>query len=191
MFLQFKVFNASSVWEFKDPDTGYLYKASNRGLLLSNIISYRIQNNLEPLEELNTIVDNYLCHLPENKGKCKHLKYHRNFFAYIKGGIALLMNLYYGEKNMVLVQEADRRAEICLACPHNIFPDKDMFVKWADEIAFASVGSRRSTHHDKLGNCEVCSCPIRAKVFWSGKNKLDATQVSQMRKVACWQLDNR
>lgn len=91
--------------------------------------------------------------------------------------------------------EADRRASICIKCPHNVFPDKGPFLKWSDDIAKEAVGDRRSVHHDELGNCEICTCPLRAKVWTGDPIDLPADQLAQMRSVrtmdgkACWQPD--
>ena len=85
-------------------------------------------------------------------------------------------------------KEADRRAAICAVCPHNVFPDRGNFIRWADHMAVVSVGDRKSKHHDELGNCAVCTCPLRAKVFYTGKNTLTEEQKIEMRKVNCWQV---
>lgn len=200
--LQFKAFFAPHSYEFKDPDTGQFFKASSRAALVQRIIGYRSQNNLTPIERLDMVLENYLCSMPVHKGACKPAPpLSRGLVQYIKGGIALIQNLYYGDANIVTQAEADRRSAICAKCPHNVFPDKDTFIKWSDEIALHSVGERRSSHHSQLGNCEVCSCPLRAKVWYTGPFKLSHAEQETMEAVSvppatassqpqkCWQVD--
>lgn len=172
---------------FKDPDTGFDYAGSSRADLVRRILAYRIQNKLPQIEALDKVLDNYLCALPENKGKCYRYKLERGLLPAIKGGIALLENLWF--KKTVSQKEADRRSKICAGCKYNIFPDKGKFVEWSDEIAVHSVGEKKSAYHDKLGNCAVCTCPLRAKVWFGGKLTNPADQEEMMRKVKCWQTE--
>ncbi len=188
MLLKFKPFCGPANYRFIDPDTKFRFEAASEKELLARIRSYRSQNNLEPLEFLEAIVENYLCHRPENVGGCRprgELK--RGLFAYIKGGIVLLQNLMYS--SFVKQEVADARSEQCAECKFNEFPDRDRFVKWSDDIALATVGDRKSARHESLGNCGVCSCPLRAKVFFNGKVSLSTEEQEKMRTVNCWQLN--
>ena len=127
--LTFKPFEASSVWQFPDPDTKRMHIASTRAELVATIVNYRIQNRLDPIVRLDLVLNNYLCTLPINAGKCKQEPLKRGFMSYLKGGLALIEQLYYGDTNMVTQVEADRRAAICKDCSCNVFPDRDMFIK--------------------------------------------------------------
>lgn len=187
---KFKSFETSSVWEFIDPDTGYVYKADSRAALIRHVITYRIQNKLEPLPFITDVVDNYLCGLPANTGKCEPLVLRRGVLAYIKGGIALLNNLYYGENNMVPQATADARAEQCVTCKFNSFPDKSTFVKWSDDLAEASTGGKKAASHTQLGNCMACSCCLKAKVWYKGPFIVSTDEVPMMQEVGCWQIKN-
>jgi hypothetical protein len=175
---------------FQDPDTGATFNAKDKESLISIINNYRTQNRLPEIYNLSAVIDNYLCHLPENCAACEPMKLARSTVAYLKGGIALLKNLWYGEENMVSQEEADRRSYLCSTCPNNVFPDKDAFIQWSDAIALKSVGSRRAAHHAVLGSCAVCSCPLRAKVFYKGDPGLTPEQREEITKSKpdCWQL---
>lgn len=130
------------------------------------------------------MVENYLCSLPEHKGQCEpNSSMHRGFLSYIKGGIALAQNLLYNR--MVTQDVAERRGEICINCPKNTFPDKNAFVSWSDDIANRSTGGRKSKYHQLLGNCDVCGCTLKAKVFFG--EGLSATK-KEMEEYpeACW-----
>lgn len=188
MFLKLKPFQAFSRFEFKDPDTRMLHKAPDLSNLYNLIIRYRAQNNLPPLEALNHVVENYLCSLPENCYKCQeNEEVDRKFSAYIRGGVALLKNMFF--RRFASQEVAETRAAQCVKCPYNVFPDKGPFLQWADDIAIAQVGDRKVSVTDKLGNCAVCSCVIKSKVFYDGKlDKFPDDQLVKMKSVSCWQL---
>jgi len=133
---------------------------------------------------MDRVLENYWCGMPENAGKCDLVSLQRGWYHYLKGGIALLENLFFGEKNMVVQEEADRRASLCLDCPHNVFPDRDKFVKWSDGIAEESTRGKRSKHFEDLGSCEICTCTLKAKVWHKSPemNKEESEQAPDF----CW-----
>lgn len=187
--LKLKPFSGPKRFVFKDPDTGFMYHEASETALIRRIVNYRAQNQLPPLLEIGAVLQNYWCSLSENSGDCEvcpPLK--RGLLAYIKGGIALVDNLWYGKEARVDQEEADQRAGVCIQCPYNVFPDKSGFLKWSDMIAENTVGDSRSKHHDRLGNCEVCTCTLKAKVFFRGETGLNEAQKEKMREVGCWQL---
>ena len=187
VFKRFKAFMAPVVWTFPDPDTKHEYQASSREELIKKIIAYRTQNELPEIEMLGAVVDNYLCGLLENIGKCEKVKLERSWWQTMKGGVALLKNVLV--KNPVAREVAEKRGEICATCPHNVFPDKGRFVKWSDKLAEDSVPGKRVTMHNQLGNCEICSCPLKVKVWMQGPFfEEDKSKRDEMRKVGCWQI---
>ncbi len=187
IFKKFLPFQSSSVYVFLDPDTQYHYSAGTYPELVQKIIAYRSQNKLDPIENLSFVLDNYLCTLPENIGKCGPATLRRNFLGFIKGGISLLRNMAYDA--YVTQSRADERSAICAACPHNVKPEKGAFTFWADRVAEASIGSRRSKHHDELGTCDCCGCPLRPKVFIGEKIELTEEEVEEMStNENCWQV---
>ena len=185
MLLKFKPFCAPLNYRFRDPNTGFKFEAASEKELVSRIRSYRQQNNLEPLEFLEAVIENYLCHRPENVGGCTQRgEFKRGVFAYLKGGLVLLKNLAY--KSYVSQEVADKRAALCLQCPKNVFPDKDRFIKWSDSVAEASVGDRKAKGHELLGNCDVCSCVNKAKVWYPGPFTPTKEELAQFPDF-CWQ----
>lgn len=186
-FKKFKAFTASASIEFKDPDTGHVFKAKSLTELYRNIIMYRVQNNLEMIEYLPQVVENYQCSLPCNIGRCEEATLERSLAQTVRGGVALIYNMMF--PRFATQEEAEARAEQCVKCPNNIFPDKGPFIAWSDDVAIQQVGERRTTRHNELGNCAACSCPMRSKVFVGGKlRKFPEDEVIEMRKVGCWQL---
>lgn len=72
-----------------------------------------------------------------------------------------------GEPVFVDQAEADRRATLCVNCPHNVIPvGKGWAQQWTDGKMLDAVEGRRTVHHERLGACEVCSCELRASVWW-------------------------
>lgn len=112
----------------------------------------------------------------------------RGWFQTLRGGIALLENVAY--RKIVAQDVAEQRAQICKDCVANIFPDKTSFIKWADELAEASTDGRRVSIQEELGSCEICSCNLRAKVWYGGNIKLTEGEKMQMMAAnpQCWQL---
>lgn len=191
--LRLRPFCSPARFVFKDPDTGHAYQAANKRALFDQIISYRDQNRLAPLTALEHVLENYWCHLPENAGLCQRVKLQRGFMQYVRGGIALIENLYYGKNNIVSPEEASRRARICIGCPLNVFPDRGPFIRWSDEIAEASTGGLRVQDAEMLGSCQACTCPLRAKVWLRAGFKLKPKERAEMAKAnsRCWQLEEK
>jgi len=152
---------------FIDPDTAHLHEGSSREALIQAIQSYRQQNDLPQIEALEMVLENYWCSLPENQHICEPARLERSWLQYVRGGVALLRNMAYPE--LVTSQQANERAMICINCPHNVFPDKEGFVRWSDDLSERATGGMKAVHHEELGNCQVCSCNLKAKVWYKGK----------------------
>ena len=188
-FLRFLPFQTSSVWRFKDPDTGYMHAANSRPDLVRSIVSYRANNRLAPIEQLESVLENYLCGLPENCGRCEQKLIKRGFLTYLKGGISLLEWVLFPADHTTDRATAEARAAQCVQCPYNVFPDKGPFLRWSDELALEMVGDKRVLQHELLGNCEVCSCILKASVWYKGDPKLAPAERKKAESVKCWKLD--
>lgn len=188
MFKKFRAFEAPYRYDFTDPDTGMTFQGKSREDLVKQIITYRQQNRLAPIEGLALVLENYWCAQPENVGKCQdNPDATRGFTAYLSGGMTLLKSLLF--KRFATQEVADKRAEQCIGCEFNAFPDRGPFVKWTDELAIECVGQRKSKFHTELGQCAVCTCTLRAKVFIDDVlPPFDKEQVVQLKRVKCWQL---
>lgn len=186
MFSKFKPFAGPEEYSWKDPDTGRLFKEPSKKALIERIVLYRSQNNLETIDHLDAVLENYWCGRPENRGKCVPTVMERGFLGYVKGGVGLIKRMVYN--SFVDQATADNRAAICLKCPRMIWPDKGPFIKWSDDIAEASTLGRRSKFHDELGSCEICTCVMRAKIWMGGTIPLEPEWVEPMTKAHCWQI---
>lgn len=194
----FKPFETSPFWELKDPDKeGYVHRGRTRAELVSNITNFRAQNQLPSIERLDLVIDDYLCSKKENQHKCRQLEIRRGILEYLKGGISLVKVLALGPKEIVSQEIADSRSELCKDCVYNVYPDHDKFIAWSDEIAWHTVGDRRTKHHDALANCVACSCCLKAKCWVKGPFELSDKEKETMRTakssvtgqpIKCWQL---
>lgn len=185
MLKKFAAFHTPKSFYFPNPENNFRIQGRDLQDLVAKVRLYRLQNEFPELEFLEAVIEHYLCGRPENIGACEDrgpLK--RGLIATIKGAVVVLQNLMY---NSFASQEvADARSEACVRCPHNVFPDKGPFIKWSDNLAENSVGDRKSKNHDLLGNCEICSCPLRCKVFFNGKIQLKQEELNAMPDY-CWQ----
>lgn len=190
MFSKFKVFDGVNKFTWVDPDTGRAFQESSKKLLIDRIQSYRKANNLEEIEHISFVLENYWCSLPENAGRCEPIQQlPRGVVGYLKGGIALMSTVLY--KSFAHQNTADARAKQCVKCPYNVFPDKTGFRAWSDWIAVKSVERRESIHREELGECAICTCPLKAKVFWDGPVDIKPEWEEPLKEVKCWQLDIR
>lgn len=185
LFQTFKPGFNSLDWEFKDPDTGFEFRTTSRADLVKQIITYRINNQLDPIENLDLVINDYLCRLPSNAGNCRALStLSRGFVATVKGGITLLKSM--AMKEFVSQEKADERSAVCVECPLNVFPDKRGFIKYTDAVALHSIGKKRSSNHNKLGNCGVCSCVLKAKVWVTPENLGTTAEEAAQFPDYCW-----
>lgn len=192
MLRKFAPFRVPQSWYFENPENRWRIEGKSLSDLTQKVRLYRAQNEFPELDYLEAVIEHYLCGKRENIGACESrgvLK--RGLIPMIKGGIVILKNMMY---NSFASQEvADERAEICVTCPHNVFPDKGPFIEWSDRLAENSVGDRKTRSHDLLGNCAVCSCPLRCKTFHPGPFELTTEQriTIESTKPDCWQLEKR
>lgn len=185
MFFKFAPGLGPRTWRFRDPTTCFSFHANSLNDICKHIREYRKQNELEELQFLETVVENYNCKLKDNIGACTQREpFKRGIFQSVRGGVSLLESLLYNK--MVSQEVADSRAAVCKDCPKNIFPDKGPFIKWADKLAEASTGGKKVKDYDSLGNCEVCTCCMKAKVWYTGPFKFKKEQMDEFPDF-CWQ----
>lgn len=160
-------------WRFKDPDTGLDYnrRYKNRDELFSHIRKYRAANRLQPLEKLQAIVERWICAHAAAAGACREEPKTRSVKQYIEGLTAVVRAKLASDSDRLCNQlVAEARAATCVRCPHNKFNAKQSKLEeYTDNYVQSLVGSRRTPSDDKLFSCEVCSCPLRAKVHFGQK----------------------
>lgn len=186
MLKKLKIGSGPIEYTFLDPDTQYIYVAANLPDLVKHIVTYRSQNELEPIENLDMVLEDYWCGNPKNFMSCCDRPLERSFVTYIKGGIALVKNLLF--KKFVSKLEAESRASLCFLCPKNVILDSGPFQDWANEVMVKSIGTRQIDQKEKLGICACCECVLRAKVWTAEKISLTQDEKKCMPEF-CWQLE--
>lgn len=181
---RFKPFLAPRRISWIDPDTQRRFIARNKGELVQKIVTYRVQNELPPIENMNLVLENYWASLVENKHLTEEVTLERGWMTYLKGGITLIKTMLFDA--YVAQEEADRRSDICVDCPHNVNPKKNTWDTWADATAEHTIGDRRSKNHDKIFNCEICTCLLRSKVWIDEPLELSKEEIMQLPDF-CWQ----
>lgn len=177
---------------FQDPDTKRKFLANDKLSLVKAIVAYRAANGLEPIQEIGIVLDHYWATLPENKmnAEINPEPLRRGLYATLKGGMVLLEDLWMRGQNRVNQQIANERAKQCSTCKFNVFPNRNHFIEFTDIIAKASIGDSYTPHDELLGNCEVCSCVNRVKVWYKGPFKSSKEEITKFEEVDCWQLKN-
>lgn len=102
---------------------------------------------------------------------------------FAKSMTAWVSKVATGEAAWVSQEEAERRAEICTICPHNI----RVSCGWCGGPVSAIVnmmGGRRTSSDEKLQSCEKCLCTLRAKVHMP-LDTLDRSGIDW--PTWCWQ----
>lgn len=112
-----------------------------------------------------------------------------------KTALAIYSDLFGPGGDVVAKEEAERRAAICVKCPKHdaVGGLKKYFIKAAaNELmaVFAMLKSKDITTSldDQLGVCQVCECPMRAKVFIEAhvlKKHLKPDQIAKL-DSKCW-----
>lgn len=186
-FLEFKAFHGPrSGWSFRDPDTGFLMTAPTQEKLTQLVRDHRAANSKPPIDFLSKVIENCVCQEPDNKPHCEPVSFDRSIMQYLRGGMALLMNVFYGEENMVAPAEAERRASICERCPYNVDkPDTPNYEEWSNDMASRMRGPRRTSVDPKLKNCAICTCNLKAKVWL--KNAAMQPEEEVKAPEECWQ----
>lgn len=172
---------------FKDPDTGRKFIAKTRVELVQRIVTYRAQNELAPIENLNLVLENYWCSLPQNRHACQEATLERGWMTYLKGGLSLIKTMLFD--SYVDQKTADARSNICVTCPHNVNPNKRSWDAWVDDIVEHTIGDLRSEKHDKLFNCAICTCILKTKVF-SGEKFTHSEEENNQMPEWCWAKRN-
>jgi hypothetical protein len=193
-------------WRYVDPDTRFVFDRDYRFLndLLEHIKTFRAQNRLEPIPDLQMVVEEWLCHQPNMKGYYKEVPNPRTMSQYLRGTRAIARTLARSalrlSESYCPPEEAEARAAICEQCFHNDIPhEQSALAAMADTAIQELVGDRSTSKDRKLFTCLVCTCPLRAKVHFS--NSLIQEDISETERyrypnglpgrdgkpVYCWQ----
>jgi len=118
-----------------------------------------------------------------------------NAAAHVKTALSIYRDLFGPEGKVVAKEEAERRGSVCVACPKNDTAGglKKYFVKEAARELMLVAGMLKdmdvtTSLDDKLGVCQACECPLRAKIFIRNDVLKKNTKADQIAKLDpnCW-----
>ncbi len=166
------------VYYFIDPDTGYKYHAIYPTFkdLINHIVAYRRVNNLPPITDLETLVELFVCEIPENVMYVSHevKDIPLGIKQYIEGAGAFLSIAkakIMARQVSVDVVTANKRASICAKCPYNTHKIEDkptlqtLAHKLMELISAPSVQQDKFYFSKHLGACSLCGCGLKSKVW--------------------------
>jgi len=190
-------------YKFTDPDDGFEYNRHYRNFieLENHVIIYRTQNKLPILRKFRIIWEAFVCeNVTLMKNKCCPVEklVERSFSQYYKGAKAFFKTLI--QQKFASQEQADARSETCRRCSENVVKigHKQFY---SDLFMISQVGNRRSKNHKDLHTCDVCSCILKAKVFYDSKiisEYVTAKELETLKRkpidsstgryLKCWQL---
>ncbi len=193
-------------FRFVDPDTGYHYNHNYKTFeeLEMAVQQYRQQNKLPRIRKFRAVWEHYVCeNVPGMKGRCCQVGevVKRSFEQYYNGGKSFVKAILSGKAAFVDQKTADRRAAVCKECDQNVVNTGHSVAHYySDAFIKANVGARKSKFHDELHTCKICTCILKAKVFYNDEMVADSitdTELVQLtrrpkdkagRHLKCWQL---
>jgi len=118
-----------------------------------------------------------------------------NAVGNIKTALAIYRDLFGPDGKVIAKEEAERRASVCVACPKNDVTGglTKYFVKETARELMLVAGMLKdmdvsTSLDDKLGVCQACECPLRAKIFVRNdilKKHIKSDQVAKLHE-SCW-----
>lgn len=193
-------------YRFTDPDTGDVYNRQYRNFaeLEEHVTKFRLQNKLPMLKKLRAIWEAYVCaNVSAMRSRCCDVEavVERNFTQYFRGAKAFFQAAIQKAEAFVSQEVADERAAICIKCDQNVVDIGHKAARYySDRFMLAQVGKRKSEHHAKLHTCKLCSCILKAKVFYVRSlvvEKLTNNEIMDLKRypvdtsghpLQCWQL---
>ncbi len=92
--------------------------------------------------------------------------------------------------SVVPQEESERRAAICVTCPHNQIISGCAGCHGVGEIVSALTGNRTTSVDDRLNACRVCAgCSLKAKVHLP-KEVIDISAYAAQLPKFCWLVES-
>jgi len=158
--------------------------------LMDKVKAHMIGNGLEVPSELGLIMQEEFCqHKPEfcsersKESEEKVSAWHLMKRFYTSAVVPLATG------NLVDQTEANRRAEICAACPKNTDKVMEFCVGCSSRSLIGTINSYLTSRHTPsdhlLKNCLVCHCLNAIKV-WVPKSEMDTEDLRPLWPDHCW-----
>lgn len=156
-------------WFFQEPATGMTFKDIAFSMLVQRVAVHRRNNNIETKGDLASEIETAICARlsPENQvahcemGTAYPKSVHWSMIdRFLKSAVAFVT----GDENLVSQAEAERRANICAACPLNTGLHGCAMCRQTLNALREKLTTRRTTQDDKLQACSWCLCDNRVQV---------------------------
>lgn len=148
-------------WWVKCPITGEVVHGGNFGEVVRNCEKKILEQNLIPPTDINQQIENALCErLAGNRQcvPCSSVKQTLGFGEIVRWVRAMYTFATKSQFQLVDQEEAERRAKICAACPHQISTSGCWGCKGIAGMLPAIAGARKTSFDFQLKACGVCGC---------------------------------
>lgn len=191
-----KTYSPPGGWRYRVPETGQVFRGVSEYQLLDQLQSHYKANQLVAPDDLAARIEQFVCaqepdYCTDAHGQTAPPRgglFH-DFTNILRGTRTLLA---WKLKGGALVEPAlsERRARTCVGCPQNDEPQgcTSCNMPTLKRLVTELVGDRRTSVHDQLKACRVCSCQLAAKVqlqidvLWSNMPDDQKTRLPE----TCW-----
>lgn len=176
-------------WRYTEPQTGVRFEHTNYRAFLAMIFRHREANRLftgsgwadEVMDSVCRQNPSIPCHDDEKPERRMDASDVRRF--------AISLNNFIGadsDKRWVSQEEAERRAAICVNCPHNVVVNGCWGCKGALNWIVEMMAGRSTSRDADLQQCSKCFCTLRAKVHIDLGVLMDGQEPLEDLPEFCW-----
>lgn len=189
----------SGGWKYTQPESGKTFEHYDHETWLRQIQDHRLGNGYPISHDWIAQLHDEACKQnPHWQGKtCRRIVGNKPTrralsFAAALSFLKMLTKWALDGAKLEDQEEAERRAAICAGCPYNVTLSFGCGACMSTVLAAIKglLGKRATTQDKKLGACGICSCSLKASVWFPAStqfNSLDEDTKDQFRKVEfCW-----
>ncbi len=193
-----KIYAPPGGWRYRVPETGQTFRGVSEYQLLTELQAHYRANQIQQpdLETLKASIEHFVCEQEPDYCTDAHGQPHppkggrfHGFHEVIQGTRTIGAWLLAGAP-MVEQQVADARARTCVGCPQNDEPQGCSTCNAKDmrNLVEKLVGKRRTVVDDYLKSCRVCTCLLKAKVWFPLDRLLPYMLPEQISRLPsnCW-----
>lgn len=181
-------------WTYVQDSTGTTIKGKSWNELVSRVRNYRIANGIALGQNFEERLGEEVCRqqgwgspvCEEQEPPPPHRR--QISLSDVTNFLKVLKHWMLNSPTLVDSTEADRRAKICAACPHNVEATGCFGCTNVAGMLFDVIKERSTPYDGQLKNCQVCGCVNRAQV-WVPRETLDRGVSPEMREEFpehCW-----
>jgi len=148
-------------WWVTCPITGEIVRGGDWFDMVKNCEKLIMLRGLVPPTDLISQIENSLCERLAGSGNCvpcSSVKQTLGFGEIVRWVRAMYNFATQSKFQLVDQEEAERRAKICAACPHQISASGCWGCKGIAGMLPAIAGARKTSYDGQLKACGVCGC---------------------------------